>query len=65
MKTLVALGLKVMPGYEAFYYIHERGELIGAVSTHVDDFFMVGTDEFVEKLRVGIAEVSMFERDRF
>ena len=48
--------MKVMPRDEAFYYLHERGELIGAVLTHVDDFFKVATDEFVEKLRVGIAE---------
>ena len=33
--------MKVMPRDEAFYYLHERGELIGAVLTHVDDFFMV------------------------
>ena len=67
-ETLVALGLKVMPGDEAFYYIHEKGELMGAVLTHVDDFFMIENNEFVEKLRVGIAEVltvSMVERDRF
>ena len=45
-----------------------RGEFIVAVLTHVDDFFMVRTAEFVEKLRVGIAEaltVSKVERDRF
>ena len=67
-ENLVALGLKVMLGDEAFYYMHEKGELMGAVLTHVDDFFMVGTDEFVEKLRVGIAEdliVLKVERDRF
>ena len=64
-ETLVALGLKVMPGDEVFYYMHERGELMGAVLTHVEDFFMVGTEEFVEKLRVGMAEaltVSKVER---
>ena len=40
-ETLVALGLKVMPGDEAFFYMYERGELMGASLTHVDDFFMV------------------------
>ena len=43
-ETLVALGLKVMPGYEAIFYMHERGELMGAVLTHVDDLYMVGRD---------------------
>ena len=60
--------MKVMPGGEAFYYKYEKGELMGAVLTHVDDFLMVRTDEFVEKLRVGIAEVLTVlkvERDIF
>ena len=37
-ETLVSLGLKIMPGDEAFYYLHEEGKLQGAVLTHVDDF---------------------------
>ena len=36
--TLVAIGLKVKPGNEAFYYMHDQGELMGGVLTHVDDF---------------------------
>ena len=67
-ETLIIIGLKIMPGDEAFYFMHDRGELMGAVLTHVDDFFMVGTDEFLEKIRIGIAEaltVSKVERDRF
>ena len=35
---LVSIRLKVMPGYEVFHYIHEEGELQGAVLTHVDNF---------------------------
>ena len=43
-------GLKVMEGDEAFYYQHEDGELKGVVITHVDDFTLAGTDEFVERV---------------
>ena len=36
-ETLKSLGLKVMIGHEAFYYLHEEGELKGVVLMHVDD----------------------------
>ena len=35
---LKKVGLKVMEGDEAFYYLHREGELIGTVITHVNDF---------------------------
>ena len=38
---LKEIGLKVMEGDEAFYYLHQDGELMGAVITHVDDFTLV------------------------
>ena len=67
--NLVFMGIKVMLRDEAFYFMHDKdGEFMGAVLTHVDDLFIVGTDEFVEKFRVGIAEaltVSKVESDRF
>ena len=44
------MGLRVMIGDEAFYYLHEDGELKGAVLTHVDDFSLAGTDEIVRKV---------------
>ena len=43
------IGLKVMEGDEAFYYLHKDGELVGAVITHVNDFTMAGTDEFIKE----------------
>ena len=57
-----------MPGGEAFYYMHERGELMGAVLTHVDDFIITESEEFVEKNIVRIVEVltvSKLGRDKF
>ena len=48
--------------------MHEKGELQGAMLTHVDDFVIAGKESFVEKIRMGIAEVltvSKVERDKF
>jgi len=62
------IGLKVMKGDEAFYYLHKDGELIGAVITHVDDFTMAGTDEFIaETLEIVGKEltISKIEEDGF
>ena len=39
-----------MEGDEAFYYQDEDGELKGVVITHVDDFTLAGTYEFVERV---------------
>ena len=67
-ETLVALGLKVMLGDEAFYYMHENDQLKGLVLTHVDDLILAADEEFVENIRSGIAEVLMvskLERDKF
>ena len=49
-ENLTQMGLKVMDGDEAFYYLHENGNLKGAVFTHVDDFNLAGTDKFVEEV---------------
>ena len=47
MKTI---GLKVMEGDEAFYYLHRDGDLIGTVITHVDDFTLAGTEAFINEV---------------
>ena len=39
-----------MKGDEASYYLRQDGELIGAVITHVDDFTLAGTEEFIDKV---------------
>ena len=62
------MGLKVMDGDEAFYYLHEDGNLKGAVLMHVDDFNLAGTDKFVEEVLEIVDQqltVSKVERDKF
>ena len=42
-------GLKKLEVDEAMYYKHDKdGELMGLLSTHVDDFSLAGTAEFLE-----------------
>ena len=36
------MGLKIIAGDKAFYYLHEEGKLQGAVLMHVDDFTIAG-----------------------
>ena len=53
---------------EAFYYLHQDEELMGAVIMHVDDFTLAGTEGFINKdLDVISREltVSKVERDSF
>ena len=67
-EVLVSLGLRVMTGDEAFYYLHEDGELKGAVLTHVDDFSLAGDDEFIRKVISQVERqltVSKVEKDKF
>ena len=55
-----------MAGDEAFYYLHKDGKLMGAVITHIDDFTLAGTNEFVEQVLKVINKeltVSKIERD--
>ena len=65
---LINMGLKVMDGDEAFYYLHKDGQLEGAVITHVDDFNLAGTDKFVAKVIKEVEAqltVSKIEKDKF
>ena len=43
------MGLKIMDGDEAFYFLHEEGHLRGAVLTHVDNFNLASDDDFIKK----------------
>ena len=63
--TLVALGLKIMPKDKAFYYLHEQGELQGAVLTHVDDFTIIGNENFLEKGILDTLTIFKVEKDKF
>ena len=57
-----------MEGDEPFYYLHRDGKLIGAVITHVDDFILIGIQEFIDEVLKSIEEeltVLKIEKDRF
>ena len=61
-------GLKNVCGDEAFYYHHDGKNLVGMVITHVDDFTVAGTEEFIEDLTVRVQSaltVSKVEKDKF
>ena len=67
-EVLKKMGLKVLEGDEAFYYLHKDGKLIGAVITHVDDFTLAGTEDFVNDVINTLAEeltVSKIEKENF
>ena len=51
-----------------FYYLHEDGVLKGAVQTHVNDFSLAGTSNFIEKIIQGVSrrlKINKVERGRF
>ena len=57
-----------MEGDEAFYYLHQDGELLDAVITHVDDFTLAGMETFIKEVLETISReltVSKIERDKF
>ena len=57
-----------MIGDEAFYYLHQNGELKSPVITHVDDFTLAGTEKFVDRVLEVINKelnVSKVEKDNF
>ena len=62
------LGLKTVEGYKAFYFWNVDGKFCGAVLTHVDDFEVAGTPEFVKEIILAVEEelsVSKVEEDTF
>ena len=67
-ETLQKLRLKTLPGDDAVYYEHKNGKLMGLILSHVDDFTIAGTLEFVKRIVTGIQErftVSKVEEDNF
>ena len=46
--TFLALGFLTMDGDDAFYYLHQYGELQGVILTHMDDFLLAGTGAFIQ-----------------
>ena len=49
-EVLMEIGLKIIEGDEAFYYLHQDGELMGIVITHVDNFTIAGTEAFIKEV---------------
>merc|ERR1712243_317967 len=71
-KTLKRMNRKektrTLPGDEAVYYQHKNRKLEGMIPSHVDDFTIAGTQEFVQQIVAGIEEkftVSKVEEDNF
>ena len=67
-ETLQELGLKTLPGDDAFHYEHRDGKLIGLNLSDVDDFTIAGDTDFVKRIVTGIKErftVSKVEEDKF
>ena len=65
---MAAEGLKTIKGDEAFYYKHDGKRLQGMIMSHVDDFAMAGTDEFLKEITGKIAEtlnILKIEEDSF
>merc|ERR1712090_84812 len=62
-------GLRKVDGDEAMYFKHDgNGELIGLLSTHVDDFSLAGTPKFLETATAEIKkhlDVSKIEDGKF
>ena len=62
------LHLKTIEGDEAFYYRNIDGNFHGAVLTHVDDFELTGTNDFVEEILQVVEKeltISKVEEDKF
>merc|ERR1711881_837522 len=67
-ETLKKLGLNTLPGDDALYYQHKNGKLIGMILSHVDDFTIAGTREFVNRIVKGIKRkftISKVEENNF
>ena len=43
------MGLPILDGDEAFYFLNKVDNLQGAVITHVDDFNRAGIEEFLRR----------------
>ena len=59
------LGLRKLVGDEAVHHkLNEEGNLAGMVSTHVDDFDLVGRKKFVEMITKEIIRVYSKSSDK-
>jgi hypothetical protein len=67
-EILKKAGFKLVIGDEALYYFFKDGKLVSIILTHVDDFFMAGTRQFLDWIG-GILrkelQISKVERNKF
>ena len=59
---------KTIEGDEVFYYRNVDGDIHGVVITHVDDFELTGTNDFVEEILEVVRKeltISKVEEDNF
>ena len=62
------IGLWVIVSDEGFYYLHRDGDLICGVITHIDDFTIAGTEDFIKEILKAIEDeltISKVEKDNF
>ena len=62
------MGLKSLPGDEAFFYKNEGEKLLGMIMCHVDDFSLSGKQNFIDEMIKNIQEiltVSKVEKSKF
>ena len=67
-ETLRNLNLNTLLGEDAVYYQHINGNLIGVILSHVDDFTITGTNEFVNRIVEGLKKIftiSKIEENNF
>ena len=67
-EVLLKIGMKVMEGDKAFYYLHRDGILKGAMMTHIDNFTLAGMTDLIQEVLEMVEReltVSKVEKDNF
>ena len=67
-EVLFKIGMKIMEGEKAFYYLQREGDLNGSVITNVDDFTLAGTPKFIDEVLEMVEKeltVSKVKKDNF
>ena len=67
-EVLRKIGMKIMEGDEGFYYLHRYSYLQGCMTTHVVDFTLAGSLDFIKEVLEmieGELTISKIERDNF
>merc|ERR1712101_80300 len=56
-ETLRNFNLNTLPGEDAVYYQHINGNLIGVILSHIDNFTITGTNEFITRIVEGLKKI--------